>query len=63
MAKQSNEEVQLWQTVAPVEFVPRIKDNNELQALLISTRQGAGYAIAGGQIAHAITSRATHILM
>ncbi|MCC9641890.1 Flp pilus assembly complex ATPase component TadA [Rhodopirellula sp. JC740] len=62
MAKQSNEEVQLWQTVAPVEFVPRVKDKNDQQALLISTRQGAGYAIAGGQLSHAISSRATHIL-
>ena len=56
-------EVQLWQTVAPVEYVPKLKDSNEAQALLIGTRQGPGYLIAGGQLAHAIQSRATHILM
>ncbi len=57
------EEIQLWQTVAPVEFVPRIKERTEAQALLITTRQGPGYAIAGGQLAHAIATRATHVLM
>ncbi|MFK8113324.1 MAG: ATPase, T2SS/T4P/T4SS family [Rubripirellula sp.] len=61
MAQQ--EETQLWQTVAPVEFVPRIKERTEAQALLISTRQGPGYQVAGGQLAHAIQSRATHMLM
>ncbi|GAA5504897.1 ATPase, T2SS/T4P/T4SS family [Novipirellula caenicola] len=55
--------IQLWQTVAPVEFVPKVSDRNEAQALLISTRQGTGYHIAGGQLAHAIQSRATHVLM
>ncbi len=62
MAK-SEEPVQLWQTVSPVEFVPQIKERNEAQALLISTRQGVGYQIAGGQLGHAVQSRATHILM
>ncbi len=61
MAEQ--EEIQLWQTVAPVEFLPRIAARNEAQALLISTRQGPGYQVAGGQLAHAIQSRATHLLM
>lgn len=61
MAQQ--EEIQLWQTVAPVEFIPRIDDRMKAQSLLISTRQGAGYQIAGGQLAHAIQSRATHVLM
>ncbi|TWU43160.1 putative type II secretion system protein E [Novipirellula aureliae] len=56
-------ELQLWQTVQPVEFIPEVKDRNEAQALLISTRQGAGYQIAGGQLSHAIQSRATHVLM
>ncbi|TWT81008.1 putative type II secretion system protein E [Planctomycetes bacterium CA13] len=56
-------EIQLWQTVVPVEFVPHVKDRTESQALLISTRQGAGYQIIGGQLAHAIGSRATHLLM
>ena len=61
MAEQ--EETPLWQTVAPVEFTPRIEVRTEAQSLLISTRQGAGYPIAGGQLAHGIQSRATHILM
>lgn len=61
MAEQ--QEIQLWQTVAPVEFNPRLAARNEAQALLIKTRQGPGYQIAGGQLAHAIQSRATHVLM
>jgi type II secretory ATPase GspE/PulE/Tfp pilus assembly ATPase PilB-like protein len=61
MAEQ--EEIQLWQTVAPVEFVPRIKERTAAQSLLIATRQGAGYQVAGGQLAHAIQSRATHVLL
>ncbi|MCH5373143.1 MAG: Flp pilus assembly complex ATPase component TadA, partial [Planctomycetes bacterium] len=61
MAEQ--QEIQLWQTVAPVEFNPRLAARNEAQSLLIKTRQGPGYQIAGGQLAHAIQSRATHILM
>lgn len=61
MAQQ--EELQLWQTVAPIEFAPKIKDRSEAQSVLINARQGAGYAIAGGQISHAIQSRATHMLM
>lgn len=62
MAKEV-EEVQPWQTVAPVEFSPRMSDRTEQQSLLVLSRQGAGYAIAGGQLSHAIQSRATHILM
>ncbi len=57
------EEVQLWQTVSPVEFVPKLADRSEAQALLITTRQAPGYAIGGGQLAHAIASRASHVLM
>jgi len=60
---QEPEEIQLWQTVAPVEYVPKIESRTDAQALLITTRQGAGYLIAGGQLAHAIGSRATHVLM
>lgn len=63
MAASKNEDVQLWQTVAPVEFSPNIPAKSEAQALLISTRQGAGYAVAAGQLAHAIHARATHVLM
>ena len=61
MAEQ--EEPQLWQTAAPVEFVPHIDERTEAQALLISTRQGAGFGVAAGQLGHALQSRATHLLM
>ncbi len=57
------EEIQLWQTVAPVEFLPHVAGRTEAQALLISTRQGPGFEIAGGQLAHAALSRATHVLL
>ncbi|TWU18928.1 ATPase, T2SS/T4P/T4SS family [Allorhodopirellula heiligendammensis] len=60
---QEPDELQLWQTVAPVEFVPKLAARNDAQALLVTTRQGAGYMVAGGQLAHAIASRATHVLM
>lgn len=61
MAEQ--EEIQLWQTVAPVEFVPKISERTQAQSLLIQTRQGPGYQVAGGQLAHAIQSRSTHLLL
>ena len=61
MAQQ--EEIQLWQTVSPVDFDPRIDDRMESQSLLISVRQGAGYEVAGGQLGHAIQCRATHLLL
>ncbi len=61
MAEQ--EEPQLWQTAEPVEFVPHLNERTEAQALLISTRQGAGFVVAAGQLGHAIQSRATHLLM
>ncbi|MGB1926050.1 MAG: ATPase, T2SS/T4P/T4SS family [Rubripirellula sp.] len=61
MAEQ--QEIQLWQTVEPVEFVPRIKEQTEAQSLLIQTRQSVGYSVAGGQLAHAIQQRATHVLL
>jgi type II secretory ATPase GspE/PulE/Tfp pilus assembly ATPase PilB-like protein len=60
---QPEEVIQLWQTVAPVEFVPKIKERTEAQALLITARQNAGFAVAGGQISHAIRARSTHILL
>ena len=56
-------EIQLWQTVAPVEFSPKVKDKTEAQSLLIAARQGAGYQVAGGQVSHALQNRATHVLM
>ncbi len=61
MAEQ--EEPQLWQTAPPVDFVPHIDERMEAQALLISTRQGAGYEVAAGHLGHALQSRATHLLM
>ncbi|MCA9138068.1 MAG: Flp pilus assembly complex ATPase component TadA [Planctomycetales bacterium] len=54
---------QLWQTVAPVEFGPKLTDKTQSQALLISARQGAGFEVAAGQVSHAIQSRATQILL
>ncbi|MCG8648433.1 MAG: Flp pilus assembly complex ATPase component TadA [Pirellulales bacterium] len=62
MAEQQ-EELQLWQTVTPVEFSPKLAEQKEAQALLISARQGVGYQVAGGQLSHAIQARATHMLM
>lgn len=47
----------------PVEFVPRVADKNEAQALLISVRQHPGHEVAAGQFGHAVKSRATHVLM
>lgn len=64
MAKAKHkEELQLWQMAPPVDFSPRISDQSEAQALLISARQGAGFPVAGGQLGHAIRSRAAQILM
>ena len=63
MAESQEEEIQLWQTVAPVEFSPQMSDHTQAQALLITTRQGAGYEVAGGQLSHAIQARATHMLL
>ncbi|MCO8122685.1 Flp pilus assembly complex ATPase component TadA [Stieleria sp. TO1_6] len=54
---------QLWQTTTPVEFSPKLNDNTQVQALLISTRQGAGFEVAAGQVSHAIGSRATQVLL
>ena len=60
---QEQQQTQLWQTAAPVEFNPRLKENTQIQALLISARQGTGYEVAGGQMSHAIQSRATQVLL
>ena len=54
---------QLLQTVSPVEFTPNLDDNTQVQATLITARQGAGFEVAAGQIAHAIQSRATQLLL
>lgn len=60
---QPQPQTMLWQMVQGVEFSPKLSDNTQAQALLISARQGAGFPVAAGQISHAIQSRATHILM
>ena len=57
------QEIQLWQTVAPAEFSPIADDRPQAQAILISSRQGAGFPVASGQISHAIQARATQVLL
>ena len=52
-----------WQTAAPCEFSPEIADRMQAQSLLINVRQHPGFDVAAGQIGHAISSRATHLLM
>ncbi len=54
---------QLWQSVPPVEFSPKLSDKTQAQALLIGARQGAGFPVAAGQVSHAIHARATHMLL
>lgn len=61
--KNEQEEEQLWQTVPPVEFSVVIGNREQQQALEILARQAPGYSVAGGQIAHALSVRANHILM
>ena len=62
MARQT-EELQLWQTAAPVEFLPPLSDKQQAQSLLITARQGTGFEVAAGQLGHAIAARANRILM
>jgi type II secretory ATPase GspE/PulE/Tfp pilus assembly ATPase PilB-like protein len=61
MAQQ--EEIQPWQTVAPVEFAPKTSERTAAQSVLIQARQGAGFEVAAGQLSHAIQGRATHMLL
>lgn len=63
MARNSQEELQLWQSARPAEFSPDVASSSEVQALVIKARQGAGFPVAAGQIGHAVQSRATHVLM
>ncbi len=60
---QQEQEIQLWQTVQPIEFSVTIGNREQQQGLEILARQAPGYVVAAGQIAHALSSRATHILM
>ncbi|QDV67114.1 Type II secretion system protein E [Rosistilla carotiformis] len=62
MAKQQ-EELQLWQTVAPCEFKGIHEDSGLAQGLLISARQSPGFPVLGGQLGHAIANRATHLML
>ncbi len=59
----AQEEIQIWQTAPPAMLVPKIKDKNQQQSLLIAARQNPGYAVAAGQIGHALISRASHVLL
>ncbi|SRR6056297_160728 len=64
MAKPSEQqEVQLWQTVQPIEFSVIIGTRDQQQGLEILARQAPGYCVAAGQVSHALASRASHILM
>lgn len=64
MAKsKSAEELQLWQTSPQANLTPTGGDPSQHQAILINARQGAGYPIALGQMGHAITSRATQVML
>ncbi|MEZ6090134.1 MAG: ATPase, T2SS/T4P/T4SS family [Pirellulaceae bacterium] len=56
-------ELQLWQTAAPCEFKGIHEDSGLAQGLLISARQSPGFPVLGGQIGHAIASRASHIML
>ena len=58
MAEQ--QEIQLWQTVEPVEFIPRSKISLSLSAH--SNTASCRLLVAGGQLAHAIQARGTHAL-
>ncbi len=57
------EEIQLWQTAPPATLTPKIADKNQQQSILILARQNAGYAVAAGQVGHAISSRAAQIML
>lgn len=62
MPAANKEEIQIWQTANPATLTPYIADKTQQQALMILARQGAGHAVASGQIGHAIASRATHLM-
>lgn len=62
MPAANKEEIQIWQTANPATLTPRIADKSQQQSVLILARQGAGHAVATGQIGHAIASRATHVM-
>lgn len=61
--KTAPEEMQLWQTVPPVELAVVIGSREQQQSLQILARQAPGYTVAGGQVAHAISARSNFILM
>ncbi len=59
----ADQEVQIWQTAPPATLTPLIDDKSQQQSVLIQARQGAGHAVAIGQIGHVIQSRATHLML
>jgi type II secretory ATPase GspE/PulE/Tfp pilus assembly ATPase PilB-like protein len=59
----AEQEVQLWQIAPPATLTPSIADKSQQQSVLIQARQGAGHAVATGQIGHVIQSRATHLML
>jgi type II secretory ATPase GspE/PulE/Tfp pilus assembly ATPase PilB-like protein len=52
-----------WQMGPPVEFKPDGASQSEQQARLIGARQSPGFAVAGGQLAHALATRANQVLL
>jgi type II secretory ATPase GspE/PulE/Tfp pilus assembly ATPase PilB-like protein len=62
MPAANKEEIQIWQTANPATLTPYIDDKTQQQSVLILARQGAGHAVATGQLGHAIASRATHLM-
>jgi type II secretory ATPase GspE/PulE/Tfp pilus assembly ATPase PilB-like protein len=62
MPAANKEEIQIWQTANPATLTPYVDDKTQQQSLMILARQGAGHAVATGQIGHAIASRATHLM-
>ncbi len=66
MAKNQNQaqvELQPWQLFPPVELVPLIDDKTAQQSHLILVRQTPGFPVAGGQVSHAMASRANQVLL
>lgn len=60
---QAQVELQPWQLCPPADMVPLISDKTEQQSHLILVRQSPGFPVAGGQIAHAMMTRANQVLL
>lgn len=61
--KQKQEELQDWQLAPPATLTPQEDDALRQQQILIDARQQAGFPVAGGQIGHAIESRAERVML